>query len=288
MDAEIPSTTATAPNVFITFSFNSPTGYGTIAAREIPRGKRIFADECLFGVLDYQNRARVQGKYGKLPIEKKRIFDQLASQGHDVLAAFQTNALVYNDRCTMYGIFPQAAGLNHSCQPNAYFSWNAKLQFGTTHAIRDIPRGSEISISYCDPLLSIDGRKEVLARYSFPCVCNICSDLDHGSERRRSEIRRLKSEISRTRRHCPVTLLDLIMLIDLIEEEGLVSLDLANYYRHAAECCRATKQYKEALRFGRKTLEVVETCVGSDSPVFDATKQFVQGLEEAEREVKSK
>ena len=65
--------------------------------------------------------------------------------------------------------------------------------------------------------------------------------ISQGSERRRSETRRLKSEVSRTRRHCPVTLLDLIMLIDLIEEEGLVSLDLANHYRQAAECCRATK-----------------------------------------------
>lgn len=61
----------------------------------------------------------------------------------------------------MYCLFPQAAGLNHSCQPNVYFSWNAKLQLGTTHAIRDIPRRTEISIGYCDPLFSIDERKEV-------------------------------------------------------------------------------------------------------------------------------
>ena len=246
MATDTPSTTATAPNI-ISYSSNSPPGYGTFAVREIPRGTRIFADELLFSVLDYQNRARVQGKYGKLPIEKKRIFDQLVSQGHDVLVAFQTNALVYNDRCTIYGIFSQAAGLNHSCQPNAYFPLYAKLQFGSTHAIRDITRGTEISISYCDPLLSIDGRKEVLARYSFPCVCNICSDLDQGSK-----IRRLKSEISRTRRHCPVTLLDLIMLIDLIEEEVwyywiwqiIILMPLNAFGRR--------KQYKEALRFGRK------------------------------------
>lgn len=71
MDAETPSTTATAPNVFITFSYNLLTGYEKFAASELSRGTCIFADELFFGVLDYQNRARVQEKYGKMLIEKK-------------------------------------------------------------------------------------------------------------------------------------------------------------------------------------------------------------------------
>ena len=284
MDAKSFSKPHTNSTVFTCFSSNIPAGEGTFAAKNISKGTRIFTDKLLFNVQDHQNRELILVRYLNLSTRGKKIFDQLEPENGDVTAKFQTNALAYRNARIMCGIFPQAAGINHSCQPNVYLSWNQKIGLGTTHAICDIPAGREILISYCDPVLSYHDRKSLLARYSFECVCDTCEGFDPDSECRRAEIRRLKSGISRTRRHCPVILLDLIMVTDLIEEEkGLVSLDLADHYQHAAECCRATGQHAEALRFGRKTLEVVETCIGSDSGFFDGIKRFVEELEKTDR-----
>ena len=67
-------------------------------------------------------------------------------------------------------ISARASLLNHSCKPNAIFSYD-----GETINLRVagvIQRDEEITISYCDHFQPREGREEALG---FPCKCSICA-----------------------------------------------------------------------------------------------------------------
>jgi SET domain len=77
----------------------------------------------------------------------------------------------------MSGIFPFASRANHSCFPNAYQTWNGQIKRHNIHAIKDIPVGEEITLSYVSPMLDPDQRRQSLQkRYGFLCTCRACDD----------------------------------------------------------------------------------------------------------------
>jgi hypothetical protein len=45
-------------------------------------------------------------------------------------------------------IFIQGSRLNHSCDPNSYYSWNPSTGHGRFYAVRNITPGEELTISY--------------------------------------------------------------------------------------------------------------------------------------------
>lgn len=60
-------------------------------------------------------------------------------------------ARIYEVNCYEMGrgtcVCLEASKNNHSCVPNAYYSWNNDIKRLTVHAIRKIPEGEEITIS---------------------------------------------------------------------------------------------------------------------------------------------
>ncbi|CAI6339158.1 unnamed protein product [Periconia digitata] len=85
---------------------------------------------------------------------------------------FRTNA--YNTG-TNIGLFPRIARINHSCRPNAAYTWNARSGQRIVYASRAIEAGEEISDSYISLLLPRAERRKRLARYGFECTCEACS-----------------------------------------------------------------------------------------------------------------
>lgn len=75
-------------------------------------------------------------------------------------------------------VFEIAARFNHSCIPNAYFSWNEAKFEERIFAIRNIEEREEITLSYCDPFYESSQRKWELQHYGFTCACPACTDLD--------------------------------------------------------------------------------------------------------------
>ena len=71
-------------------------------------------------------------------------------------------------------LIPEISKINHSCEPNCVLSFKGRTAYIT--AIREIPKGTEITISYIPLPKSFLTRKEHLHRqFNFTCYCCLCS-----------------------------------------------------------------------------------------------------------------
>jgi SET and MYND domain-containing protein len=99
-----------------------------------------------------------------------------AERAAALIAAFGRNNFgLLNDVlvCVGAGCYPDAAILNHSCQPSCVLAFDgATLEVRTA---RSVAAGEELTHSYVDLCLSTLKRREVLReRYGFDCVCRRC------------------------------------------------------------------------------------------------------------------
>ena len=268
--------TDTIPNILIKPSIASPIFPGTFAARHLSEGTLILTDEVLLDGIDYRDRAAFYNKYSKLSKDEKQLFANFSPPGNrDPWVTYQVRVRHYDNPHKTSGIFPRTAHVTHSSWPNAYFAWNATIGRGTIYAIREIATGEEISISYCDPLLSFAEQMKKLARYPFSTA------FDQANEERLSEIRRLKSQIKWPCITSPEEFDDLQMAILRLDLDFLWSLDLADLYRRAAAWSDREKDHKQAVIFAQKGLNVVRVCVGSNSEHYTKMEEFVLLVEEA-------
>lgn len=79
---------------------------------------------------------------------------------------------------------------NHGCAPNTYTTHNAALGARTFHAVREIPVGEQLTISYIDFVYRHKGyRMERLGKWDFTCACMACGETLAAS---RGETKRLR------------------------------------------------------------------------------------------------
>ena len=98
-------------------------------------------------------------------------------------------------------IFEYLCRAQHSCTPNSEYSWNQSLGQGVLHALRPIPAGTEITISYLSAVsqMSFEQRQQVMAEgFRFQCACETCEGQRGTSEaalglRAASDQRRLRA-----------------------------------------------------------------------------------------------
>ncbi|KAF2119611.1 hypothetical protein BDV96DRAFT_642628 [Lophiotrema nucula] len=88
-------------------------------------------------------------------------------------------------------LFPNAARINHACNPNAFVMFSPSgLSIGIK-AYRDIEVGEEITISYLMLGMTSHQRHANLERWGFKCTCDLCSsppDILAASDARRKRI----------------------------------------------------------------------------------------------------
>ncbi|KAJ3784050.1 hypothetical protein GGU10DRAFT_294936 [Lentinula aff. detonsa] len=131
--------------------------------------------------------------FDRLPPEYKRAFMELYNShkedgSNEFIGRTRTNGFAINGRLRdentkgrrgMYtATCNEISRINHSCSPNATFSWHDDTFSVRIHAVRDIPAGTEITIQYCDLLESVAERANDLAPYGITsCNCTpFCSD----------------------------------------------------------------------------------------------------------------
>lgn len=176
---------------------------GCVASRDIDVGERILCESPLFsmGPTNYKHgiaaskggadkrvwgrslssiRERVEALE---PAEKQVFFD--LSQNEERFGPIKTaegiwatNALPCHCFSQGYSaIFPRAARMNHSCDPNAAFHWNPGLCALTVHASQPIAEGDELLISYGFPpgcLLRAQRQERLRRAFGFSCSCSKC------------------------------------------------------------------------------------------------------------------
>ena len=122
-----------------------------------------------------------------LPPDKKDIYMSLSdckSEDYEEkteMGIWRTNNFALgpsHSKCSN-GVFPTIARFNHSCIPNAEFSWSEKRGRQEVRAIKSIEIGEEISLCYFTSkwqLESAEVRREYLFdHYGFRCDCKACT-----------------------------------------------------------------------------------------------------------------
>ena len=115
------------------------------------------------------------------------------------LGIVQTNSLPAEADGDKGAIFLEACRINHACDNNAQKSWNEKIKRHTVHALRDVDKGEEITITYLYPLKNRTARQKALQeRFGFTCLCHLCSlppEQNQESDRRLEQIHSLDGVI---------------------------------------------------------------------------------------------
>ena len=152
----------------------------------------------------------------------------------------------------------------------------------------DLTEGEELTICYCHPSRSRQGRMEELLIYNFRCMCPACDVLSafgQASEERRSTMEGLEEKISAFQWKPDSDeavqenqLVAVLRLIELIKEEGLQG-ELIGPYRDVADLLRLKGRYDEALAYARLELEEEVVCLGEHSPVVGDTRAYIRDIE---------
>jgi hypothetical protein len=156
-------------------------GHGYRALVDIQRGTRIIAESPLFEQGPGQpplnsavDRLTPAGRKSFFALTQNELrFGVIAS----ARGIFATNAHPCHDYNLLHrGIFPTIARINHACDSNAVYRWNSTLHQLTVHAVRDITRGSEITVCYSfDGMLRVQRQRHLSELFGFACSCAKCS-----------------------------------------------------------------------------------------------------------------
>ena len=269
-------------------------GLGMFTTKDIAKGTRILAENPFFSLTeepvvswsDPYAPNYVSKAFDRLPASEKRKYLGLNCPERPGCSLILS---IYEANCFEMGsgtcICLDAFRINHSCIPNAYYSWNSSLERITLHAVMDIAEGEEIMVSYCSAYHTLEERKRKLEPYVFTCRCPACqidTDFGIGSPVRRQQMIDLNEEIADYQNDPPAARAEyghcdersaIGRLINLIDEEGLI-YEKSLAYHDAAECALKRGLRKKALRWASKELDGDLCCVGRDSPSYSETIKF--------------
>ncbi|KAK4694724.1 hypothetical protein P7C71_g2909, partial [Lecanoromycetidae sp. Uapishka_2] len=286
-------------------------GHGLFALEDIPSGTPILTKVALFiirnideefldgNVRAIQGKARQHPEFRQLSCPWTRRTDRGRFEINN--SHVSTNA----DDTVNRGIFLQASRINHSCTPNAYFTWNHEIERLIVYAINNMARNDEILVSYHTNdyyMTKIQRQAEFEETYGFHCTCQACqTDTEFGiaSDVRRSRVRILDDRIHQnqerdSQRQRSQQLSDISELLLLIRGECLIYPQLSDTYGYLVKWFRRELEQigtetdnnaHVALRAGalqiiQKKLELDVMCTGNNSPVVEETLMLFEDFEE--------
>ena len=274
---------------------NSPgKGLGMFATNSIRKGTRILAEKPFFclseapelSLIDPYAPNDISEAFDHLTINEQSKYMSLHCPERSDCSPLVS---IYEANCYEMGpgtcICLDASRINHSCIPNAHFSWNDSTKRITVHAVKDIPMGEEVTISYCPAIRTFKGRQSSLKPYVFTCRCLACqmdTEFGRSSRIRRQQMRNLDHEIADFQHDPSAARAEygncneepaILRLVNLLNDEGLV-YETSRAYHDAAEWAWKQGLRVEALQYASKELDVDLCCVGRDSPSYKETMNF--------------
>ena len=255
---------------------------GAFALQPLHRGDLILIESPLFTVLNVgdggaTDQAAVLSAVKQLSSQNLQQYVSLKN-AHDgngrfrdpLSGIFATNSFDMDEHNA--GIFLQASRFNHSCSPNARYSWNPEMKRFVIYALCDIAGGDEILVSYLSGR-NVYGstraaRQARLARFAFKCACVACvlqGPAAMASDSRRTEIAKLYASVpnfppNQTRER----LLAITRAIHLLQEEGYAA-DYDDFTNDAAAICAYHSDWASAKYWATKTYETRVAEFGKDS-----------------------
>ena len=180
-----------------------------MAVEDIGRGERVLEEAAVFNASNGKSGGKVQGSANSAEYDMEYLERQVALLGPEDLALFLAlhdpqpagppalkNQRIYCNNTYRDGLFLTASRMNHSCWPNVLLS-SADGLLGEVVALRDIPAGEEITVSYLRTS-HLETREERAAKlqdlWQFQCCCRLCSLL--GQEARENDLAREKTRFT--------------------------------------------------------------------------------------------
>ncbi|KAK8112565.1 hypothetical protein PG984_013091 [Apiospora sp. TS-2023a] len=202
-------------------------GYGVIAIQDIPQGTIVLEDEAIIGIdekstISRPAQAAIKKQYEALSDEKRKGFDslhcfisdaeraQVTKLAWDIMddarirnnylrdyeraRTFSTNCFDVASSYTQAALFLQASRFNHSCLPSCDYDVRLPYNGGgvqkarwMAYALRDIPKGEEVTIAYnYTSELRESRQRQLLDTWGFTCTCEVC-DLSEANKGRADE-----------------------------------------------------------------------------------------------------
>lgn len=252
-----------------------------IAENEIKAGTRILEDELLVSItghgIDKNTGERIGVSFEGLSPEQQQQFWKLHCPDLPTYTPLMSRYIAncFDVEPGRSGIFLKASRVNHSCCPNDFPSWNLKLRRLTLHAVDDIPRGEEITVSYYTPFYPLEDRQNWLREhYGFQCDCPACH-LETASgqrgEQRHQKMKKLYQAINKPEdslsRNDDKELDMITEFISLAEDNHMHGLFLSRLYRRAKDCYEDKGLEELVLRYAQRVLEYDMWLLGLDNPV---------------------
>ncbi len=260
-------------------------GKGLVAIKKISKGTRILSEKPIITIRGNklnieQLQISIYLQVATLSEHQQRAFLSMHNihpyrdAAERYLGIFRTNSLPAKADGDEGAIFLEACRINHACDNNAQKSWNKKIKRHTVHALRDIDKGEEITITYLSPLKNRTARQKALQeRFSFTCLCQLCSLLpeqNQESDRRLEEIHRLDGVIDQLGTEgilvSPLwTLRYFDQQVRLYNEQGREDIGFAQALVNAAQLAIANSDLARGRIFAERAASVWKTTLGGDS-----------------------
>ena len=262
-------------------------GEGAFASRNIQRGDMILSERPIFSTpTNTHDRLKyifIEAAIRNLSPTHLDHFLSLQNSHTDcscfpnpLIGIFSTNAFGVADE---EGICLRASRFNHSCSPNAKFSFNSNTGELRIHALGTITLGEEIFIAYISGGRVIYGsprrsRQALLrAEHHFTCACSVCSLPE--AESKMSDARRVKvNEIwevmqsfipTQGIQRLHLVLNDIVKAIHLLKEEGFLA-DADDFTDNAGLVCACHSDWVSAKYWAGLTYHTRVAEFGEDSP----------------------
>ncbi|KAF1994263.1 SET domain-containing protein [Amniculicola lignicola CBS 123094] len=259
-------------------------GKGLVATKDIPKGTRIISEIPIItsgqDIRDVEQlRVRIYQQVCSLSEDQQREFLSMYNiypytnvidryQG-----IFRTNALPTGPCLDIGSVFLIACRINHACDSNATHFWNDNLNKITIHAIRDIWKGEEITISYLSSCQNRQAREEELReKFKFTCSCQLCSlppDQSRESDSKLDRIHEIDCIIERggvsglvsSPRKMLSCVDEQVQLYSTANEVGLVRA-----YPDAFQIAIANGDLARSRTFAERVVPLYLMTIGSDNP----------------------
>lgn len=285
--------TVQAPALYI-IKASPGKGLGMFATTNLQKGTRILAEKPFFSLAkspklslsDPYAPNDISEAFDRLPVSEQFKYMELHCPERNDCSVL---VKIYEANCYEMAsggcICVDASRINHSCLPNAHYSWNEGIERITVHAVMDIFKGEEITISYCSAIRTLKDRDRKLRPYVFTCRCPACRvdtyfgsmsqvrrqqmlDLDHEIADFQNDPSTAQAEYGHTDEESAI-----LKILGLMDGEGLV-YEKSLAYHDAAEWAWKRGLRVQALEYASKELDVDLCCVGGDSPTYKKTMSF--------------
>jgi hypothetical protein len=258
-------------------------GKGLVATEDIPKGTRILSEKPVITTprlqLDDQSlKSHISQQVDALSEVQRKAFlslhnlypyQNIAEQSVGII---RTNGLLIETNGIAGGVFLEACRINHSCDNNAQKNWNERIEQHTVQALRDIPKGEEITIYYLGHDTNRKERQDKLQqKFGFICSCRLCSLPEQQSQENDERLKRiddLDDLIGRDMMGMQPSLRTLGYAeerVRLYNEQGPGNSGLARVYFDAAQIAVANGDLARGRIFAERAIQGWQMAHGSDS-----------------------